>query len=212
MKTHFYTKCSFAVVVLLLLTTNLLAQGPILKGPLDADDMPATISGGITIAEYFTDPGKTHYQWAVSSAGSIAPGSVPESIIVTWTNPTAQQTVSVNYDENLPNPPTVLIINYYPFPASIDPAIIPQFVDPLPHFAAGLRVDAKKGGNLVVKAALTRQIALSTGTQLSTGVIGSDRKSVWVIMQGMRYPKMAGKLLVLSIGRLRPLKQDKAFR
>ena len=41
----------------------------------------------------------------------------------------------------------------------------------MPHFAAGLRVDAKAGGNLVVKAALTQQVALSKGTQVTGGII-----------------------------------------
>ncbi len=60
----------------------------------------------------------------------------------------------------------------------IDPTIVPQFVDPLPHFAAGLRVNAKAGGNLIVKAVPHQQIALSTGTVLSTGTIGSANPSV----------------------------------
>lgn len=53
----------------------------------------------------------------------------------------------------------------------IDPKSIPQFVDPLPHFA-GLRVDAKAGGNLTVKMVPHQQIALSTGTPVAGGIIG----------------------------------------
>jgi FtsP/CotA-like multicopper oxidase with cupredoxin domain len=60
----------------------------------------------------------------------------------------------------------------------IDPTIVPQFVDPLPHFAAGLRVNAKEGGNLIVKAVPHQQIALSTGTVLNTGTIGSANPTV----------------------------------
>ncbi len=52
------------------------------------------------------------------------------------------------------------------------PSSIPQFVDPLPHFA-GLRVDATAGGNLTVKAVPHQQIAVSTGTVLSTGTVGT---------------------------------------
>jgi len=60
----------------------------------------------------------------------------------------------------------------------IDPLSIPQFVDPLPHFAAGLRVNARTGGNLIVKAVPHQQIALSTGTVLSTGTIGAEHPDV----------------------------------
>ena len=49
----------------------------------------------------------------------------------------------------------------------LNPKSIPQFVDPLPHFAAGLRVDAS-GGNLVIRYEPTTQIAVSTGTVLAT--------------------------------------------
>ena len=54
----------------------------------------------------------------------------------------------------------------------IDPTVIPQFVDYLPHFA-GLRVDAKAGGNLIIKAVKTQQVALSTGTVLENGIVGT---------------------------------------
>jgi spore coat protein A len=54
----------------------------------------------------------------------------------------------------------------------INPKSIPQFVDPLPHFA-GLRVDAKSGGNLTVQMVPHQQIALSTGTPVTGGVIGA---------------------------------------
>jgi len=55
----------------------------------------------------------------------------------------------------------------------LDPAVIPQFVDPLPHFA-GLRVNAKAGGNLIIKAVMTQQVAVSTGTMLDNGKVGKD--------------------------------------
>jgi hypothetical protein len=52
--------------------------------------------------------------------------------------------------------------------------LIPQFVDFLPHFA-GLRVNAKAGGNLIVRAVLkTGQVALPTGTVLDNGIVGTD--------------------------------------
>ena len=54
----------------------------------------------------------------------------------------------------------------------LDPMVttIPQFVDPLPHFA-GLRVNAKAGGNLIIEAVKTQQVALSTGTVLPGGAV-----------------------------------------
>ncbi|HAH25411.1 MAG TPA: bilirubin oxidase [Prolixibacteraceae bacterium] len=55
---------------------------------------------------------------------------------------------------------------------SLDPSVIPQFVDPLPHFA-GLRVNAKEGGNLIVRAVETQQVAVSTGTVLDNGIVGT---------------------------------------
>lgn len=53
----------------------------------------------------------------------------------------------------------------------LNPGAIPQFVDPLPHFA-GLRVDARAGGDLTVRMVAHQQIAVSTGTVLSTGTVG----------------------------------------
>jgi spore coat protein A len=55
----------------------------------------------------------------------------------------------------------------------IAPTSIPQFVDPLPHFA-GLRVDVKSGGNLTIKMVPHDQVALSTGTVVNGGVIGGS--------------------------------------
>lgn len=54
----------------------------------------------------------------------------------------------------------------YPFPNPIDASTIPQFVDPMPHFAAGLRVNAKAGGNLLIKAVKVQQVSVSNGTPL----------------------------------------------
>lgn len=54
----------------------------------------------------------------------------------------------------------------------LNPTTIPQFVDPLPHFA-GLRVDAKAGGKLIIEAVMTQQVALSKGTVLDNGVVGT---------------------------------------
>lgn len=53
----------------------------------------------------------------------------------------------------------------------IAPNSIPKFVDPLPHFA-GLRIDAKSGGSLIIKMVPHDQIALSTGTVVNGGIIG----------------------------------------
>lgn len=52
----------------------------------------------------------------------------------------------------------------------LNPKAVPQFVDPLPHFA-GLRVDAS-GGNLTISYEPTKQVAVSTGTILATGTVG----------------------------------------
>ncbi|NDP21928.1 MAG: multicopper oxidase domain-containing protein [Paludibacter sp.] len=60
----------------------------------------------------------------------------------------------------------------------INPLIIPKFIDPLPHFAAGLRVNARMGENLIVKTVPHQQIALSTGTVLNSGTIGSVNPTV----------------------------------
>lgn len=60
---------------------------------------------------------------------------------------------------------------------ALDPALIPQFVDPLPHFS-GLRVDAKAGGHLYIKTVPHQQIAVSTGTVLANGVVGPGNPNV----------------------------------
>ncbi len=52
----------------------------------------------------------------------------------------------------------------------LNPKNIPQFVDPLPHFA-GNRVDAS-GGNLVIRYVPSKQMAVSTGTLLANGIAG----------------------------------------
>lgn len=53
----------------------------------------------------------------------------------------------------------------------LNPASVPKFVDPMPHFA-GLRVDAKAGGDLYVKVVPHTQVAVSTGTILNNGTVG----------------------------------------
>jgi spore coat protein A len=67
--------------------------------------------------------------------------------------------------------------SYGQYPGSnqipLDPLSIPQFVDFLPHFA-GMRVDAKAGGNLIIEAVKAQQIAVSTGTVLDNGIVGKD--------------------------------------
>ena len=152
---------------------------PTITGPFVLG-LPATLDGGLTENQgYKTESGKDGgYVWSVSSAGEITAGQGTDSILVRWKNPTGNQSVSVSYKSAhvcSAETPTVLIINYFPFPLAINPAIIPQFVDPLPHFAAGLRVDAKAGGDLVIAAKMVQQVALSTGTPTSTGVIGDPK-------------------------------------
>ncbi len=55
----------------------------------------------------------------------------------------------------------------------INPSSIPQFVDPLPHFA-GNRVNAKAGGDVTVQMVPHQQIALSTGTPVTGGIVGAN--------------------------------------
>ena len=52
----------------------------------------------------------------------------------------------------------------------LNPKAVPQFVDPLPHFA-GARVDAS-GGKLTISYEPLTHIAVSTGTVLVTGTVG----------------------------------------
>ena len=191
METKKIAKCAIALVLSMLLAMHVFSQVPpvpippvpTITGPLDpATNLPATLTSGVTTGQiYFTEPGMTDYAWVVSSpAGQITEGLGTNKITVTWTMPVGQQSVSVTYTEpdNGPSVKTVLIINYFPFASAIDPATIPKFVDPMPHFAAGLRVNAKAGGNLTVKAVPVKQVALSTGTVVGmpgggTGKIGT---------------------------------------
>ncbi len=153
--------------------------GPTITGP-QIGGLPAKLKSGNTLGQvYTTEPGMANYVWAVSAAGSgTFTGQGTNEITVDWINVSSQQSVSVTYTGPggcTPSEATVLIINYYPFADAIDPGIIPKYVDPMPHFAAGLRINAKAGGPLVVKAALTQQIALSTGTLMGDGRrIGDD--------------------------------------
>jgi len=157
------------------------APVPFITAP-ETGGLPRILDGAtITGQVYSTLIGMTNYVWAVSSAGTITAGQGTDIITVTWTLPTSQQFVSVSYTDAFGCPalaPTVKIINYYPFAAAIDPAVVPKFVDPMPHFAAGLRVNAKAGGSLLVKEQLVQQIALPTGTVLSTGTIGTSTPTV----------------------------------
>ena len=61
----------------------------------------------------------------------------------------------------------------FAIPAKLDPLAnpIPQFIDPMPHFAAGLRINAKAGGSLLIKAVPVKQVALPNGTVLPNGSI-----------------------------------------
>ena len=158
----------------LLLTVTV--NAPTISGPLDPLSLlPATLGNGITTGQiYTTEPGMVNYIWNVSAAGKIDAGAGTESITVTWSSPVGQQLVKVSYTNPATgcNSSAGLIINYYPFAGPIDPLTIPQFVDPLPHFAAGLRVNAKAGGNLFIRAVPVRQVAVSTGTVLPTGKVG----------------------------------------
>jgi spore coat protein A, manganese oxidase len=138
------------------------------------------IGNGVTVAGYETESDMTDYLWTLTGggAGVITDGQGTDSITVTWTNPTGAQFVNVSYTSAAGCPSataSVYEVIYYPFADPIDPFSIPQFVDPLPHFAAGLRVDAKAGGNLIITAAPLQHIALSTGTILGTDTVGSPK-------------------------------------
>ena len=65
----------------------------------------------------------------------------------------------------------------------LNPKAVPQFVDPLPHFA-GLRVNAKTATDVYVKAVPHTQVAVSTNTVLATGTVGTTpgigQANVWV--------------------------------
>ena len=54
----------------------------------------------------------------------------------------------------------------------LNPEYIPKYVDFLPHFA-GLRVDARDGSPLTIEAVMTQQVAVSTGTVLKNGIVGT---------------------------------------
>jgi FtsP/CotA-like multicopper oxidase with cupredoxin domain len=56
----------------------------------------------------------------------------------------------------------------------LNPKNIPQFVDPLPHFA-GLRIPASD--NMVIRYEPTKQVAVSTGTVLAGGIVGAPGSS-----------------------------------
>ena len=58
-----------------------------------------------------------------------------------------------------------------PAQVPLKPNKIPQFVDPLPHFA-GARVDASGGKLIIEYVPFQTQVPLSTGTKLATGVAG----------------------------------------
>jgi len=150
---------------------------PTISGPVDPVTLlPATLSGPTSGQSYTTEKGMNSYEWTVSSGGVIRPATQgTDSVVVDWTTVGGQKTVSVRYkNPGCANftPLAVLIINYYPYATNIDATTIPQFVDPMPHFAAGLRVNAKGGGDLLIKTVKVQQVALSTGTIVDNGKIG----------------------------------------
>ena len=171
-------KKPFLTFLILMITSFAgFTQGATITGPESAPGIPAILSGGVTVGQvYSTQPGMKGYFWTVSAQGAITAGQGTRQITVTWTDPISQQSVGVTYTTDRKAPvakSATLIINYYPFLPAIDPTIIPQFVDPLPHFAAELRVNAKEGGDITVTAKPIQQIALSTGTVLQNGTIGN---------------------------------------
>jgi spore coat protein A, manganese oxidase len=66
----------------------------------------------------------------------------------------------------------------------LSPTKIPQFVDPLPHFA-GARVRPAAPGNLTIHMVPHQQVIVSTGTKLATGTVGPlnpnvGKANLWV--------------------------------
>lgn len=176
----------FAFLILMITSIACFSQDdvvPTIEGP-EVNGLPATLSGGITSGQVYTlVPPMDNCVWSVSEAGKITEGQGTNSITVDWIEPTSQQSVSVTFGASESRmsaavvEPTALLINFFPFPVAILPETIPQFMDPLPHFAAGLRVDAKAGGNLLIKTVPVRQKALSTGTAVTGGTIIADPTS-----------------------------------
>ncbi len=167
MEPKIYTKYLFTLLALFFATLQVSAHiMPSLEGPIKVG------LGTTTDQIYSTDVGQTGYEWNISSAGTITEDDSNGTITVTWniTTPWVNQTVSVTYDGA--DEASTLVVLYYPFLPPIDATTIPQFVDPMPHFAANLRVDAKAGGNLWVKELMVQQVALSTGTVCGNGTIG----------------------------------------
>jgi len=112
-----------------------------ITGPVDPlTNMPATLGFGATPGQiYLTEPGWDPYIWTVSPGGTIVSGQGTSQITIDWLAVKSHQTVSVTSVDpyGCSAPETVFMINYFPFSGPIDPGAIPQFVDPLPHFAAG---------------------------------------------------------------------------
>ena len=195
MKIKIYLRCFLAFFALMLGGMNVFSQSvPTIIGPIDPlTNLPATLNGNDPLnGQVYTvwlqtfdatgklissvDPGGSNYSWVVSSAGNIKSGNGTTQITVDWNSTTKLQSVSVTYTDASVVPSVVqsavLYINYYPFLPEIDPTTIPQFVDPVPHFAAGLRINAKAGGDLLIKTQMVKQKALSTGTPVSNGTVG----------------------------------------
>ena len=134
----------------------------------DISVFPVAATPGLTM-DFYTEPNKTAYHWTVSDPTAIITGGNSNHITLKWGNITGQQTLSVTYKlsptvtVSMPSPD---IINYYPFATNIDPTTIPQFAEPMPHFAGGLRVNAKTVSNLVVEAVPVQQITLTRGTMV----------------------------------------------
>ena len=152
-------------------------------GPNDSyTGLPVTLSNAPAKQVYFvkldgvTVTSGSSFVWNVSKpAGTIVSGMGTPTITVDWIGQTGQQSVSVTYtDASSVVQSAVLVINWNPFLPPIDGAKVPKFVDVMPHFAAGLRVNARAGGNMTVTAKKVQQVALSTGTVLQNGTIGKD--------------------------------------
>ncbi len=127
------------------------------SGPRQFDLMPLpTISGttevcyGADPAIYFTQSGKTNYQWTVSAGGFVifGGGATDDLIMILWTNAGAQ-TVSVNYQNSAgvaaPVPTVLPVTVFQPFVAGAIAADQTICAGTLPALLTGT---APTGGNV----------------------------------------------------------------
>jgi spore coat protein A, manganese oxidase len=166
-KLHF-GMLTLSFIVLVLNVQQISAKTKVIKGAgpkLIGDTAACNPSAGNV---YKTDKGMSQYTWNVVGGTITSGGELTDSTVtVRWTT-SGSNSVSIQYNNGVSmTGPTVMNVSTSTCSAvELDEQYIPQFVDPLPHFA-GIRVNAKNGKKLIVKAVPTKQIAVSTGTVLN---------------------------------------------